>query len=209
MPGPSALVRVAPCPPPKGPGAVAGNAVAVTLAAGVEIPAERWKRAIAASSACGLCGKVSIEDVQVRAPVIRSDLRVPRASLLGMPATLRASQRLFAETGGLHAAGLFTPEGKLVLLREDVGRHNTVDKVVGHFVRTGGWPPADHVLLVSGRAGFEILQKACVARIPVVAAVGAPSSLAVDLAVAGGVTLVAFLRDTGFGVYAHPERIVT
>ncbi len=187
------------------------NAVVVTLAPGVSVPEERWKRAIAASAACGLCGKVAIEDVIVRAPPVRSAVRVRRATLLALPGRLRAAQPLFSETGGLHAAGLFDAGGRLLVAREDVGRHNAVDKVVGHLARTRapGAPAAeDTILLASGRAGFEIVQKALVARIPVVAAVGAPTSLSVDLARRGGMTLVAFLRPGGFSVYAGEERVL-
>lgn len=211
VPGPQAIARVQHCTAADGgpaPGGDEANAVRATLAPGVAVPEERWKRAIAANSACGLCGKVAIEDVLLRAPTVASDVRVAAAVLRALPARLRAAQPLFGETGGLHAAGLFAPDGSLHLLREDVGRHNAVDKVVGHYARAGEWPPADAVLLVSGRAGFEIVQKAQVARIPVVAALGAPTSLAVDLAAAGGLTLVAFLRADGFNVYAGERRVV-
>jgi len=210
VPGPAAIERLTHCPAaPEGPepGGDDGNAVSATLAPGIEIPVERWRRAIAANSACGLCGKVVIEDVVGRAAPVASDLRVSAATLHGLPDTLRRAQPLFGETGGLHAAGLFDGAGALCLLREDVGRHNTVDKIVGHYVRLGQWPPADHLLCVSGRAGFEIVQKAQVAGVPIVAAIGAPTSLAVDLAAAGGITLIAFLRDSGFNVYTHPERV--
>ena len=210
VPGPEAIARLRHCAAAAegpAPGGDEANAVSATLTPGVEVPEERWKRAIAASSACGLCGKVAIEDVLLRAPPVTSDTRVAGAVLRALPARLRAAQPLFGETGGLHAAALFALDGALRLLREDVGRHNAVDKVVGHYVRAGAWPPADSVLLVSGRAGFEIVQKAQVARLPVVAALGAPTSLAVDLAVSGGLTLVAFLREGGFNVYAHPERV--
>ncbi len=186
-----------------------GNAVVATLAPGVSIPEERWKRAIAASAACGLCGKVAIEDVIVRAPPVRSAVRVRRATLLALPGRLRAEQTLFSETGGLHAAGLFDASGRLLVAREDVGRHNAVDKVVGALVRAGTPGAEDGLLLASGRAGFEIVQKALVARIPVVAAVGAPTSLSVDLARRGGMTLVAFLRSGGFSVYTGEERVVS
>ena len=211
VPGPDAIRRVAHCATAaEGPlsGGDDGNAVSVTLTPGVEVPEERWKRAIAASSACGLCGKTAIEDVIVRAPAIESAMQIARGVVLGLPERLSAAQPLFAETGGLHAAGLFDAQGTLLTLREDVGRHCAVDKVVGHYVRAGRWPPAESVLCVSGRLGFEIMQKALVARIPVIAAIGAPTSLAIDLAHDGGCTLVAFLRERRFNVYTHPERVV-
>jgi FdhD protein len=132
---------------------------------------------------------------------------VDRATLLGLPETLRAAQSVFEATGGLHAAGLFTPGGELRVLREDVGRHNAVDKIVGHAVMAGWLPLADSMLMVSGRLSFEIVQKAAVAGIPIVAAVSAPSSLAVATAARFEQTLVGFLRDGRGNVYTHPERI--
>ncbi|MHC5020026.1 MAG: formate dehydrogenase accessory sulfurtransferase FdhD [Planctomycetota bacterium] len=212
---PAAVRRIAHCPADAqgvAPGGDEGNAVSAVLAEGAAIPEERWQRAITASSACGICGKVAIDDVLDRVPALESDATITRAVLLALPDRLRASQSLFAETGGLHGAGLFTPGGELLCLREDVGRHNAVDKVVGHYARIGGGQPVppDSVLLCSGRAGFEILQKAAVAQIPIVAAIGAPTSLACELADEAGITLVAFLRpDRGsFNVYTHPARVV-
>jgi FdhD protein len=208
---PAGVRRIAHCPADAdgvAPGGDDGNAVSAVLAEGVAIPEERWQRAITARSACGICGKVAIDDVLDRVPALESDATVTRAVLLALPDRLRASQSLFAETGGLHAAGLFTPGGELLCLREDVGRHTAVDKVVGHDARAGQVVPSDSVLLCSGRAGFEILQKAAVAQIPIVAAVGAPTSLACELADEAGITLVAFLRDHGFNIYTHPQRVV-
>lgn len=207
---PAGVRRIAHCPADDegvAPGGDDGNAVSATLADGVSIPEERWQRAITASSACGICGKVAIDDVLDRVPALESDAAVGRTTLLALPARLRASQSLFTETGGLHAAGLFTTQGELLRLREDVGRHNAVDKVVGSYAREGVAVPADAVLLCSGRAGFEILQKAAVAQIPIVAAVGAPTSLACELADDAGITLVAFLRERSFNVYTHARRV--
>lgn len=160
-----------------------------------------------ATSACGICGQASLETVEREFPPIRSALRAPSDVLLDLPHRMRAEQPVFDQTGGLHAAGLFAQDGELLVLREDVGRHNAVDKVVGAITRGGG-SARDNILLVSGRAGFEVVQKAVAAGIPVVAAVGAPSSLAVRLAEQAGVTLVGFLRDASFNVYSHPERVI-
>jgi FdhD protein len=164
------------------------------------------ERAAPATSACGVCGKASLDEVEVRCAPLPPGPAVERDVLIGLPDRLRLAQRVFDATGGLHAAGLFDPDGRLRVLREDVGRHNAVDKVVGHAVLAGE-PLAGSVLMVSGRAGFEIVQKAAVAGIPVVAAVSAPSSLAVEAAERFGMTLVGFLRGDGFNVYAGPDRI--
>jgi FdhD protein len=164
------------------------------------------ERPLAATSACGICGKASLDEVEVRCAPLGPGPEVGRATLIGLPETLRLAQRVFDATGGLHAAGLFDPDGRLRVLREDVGRHNAVDKVVGHAVLAGE-ALADAVLMVSGRAGFEIVQKAAVAGIAVLAAVSAPSSLAVEAAERFGMTLVGFLRGDGFNVYTGRERI--
>jgi len=163
---------------------------------------------VAATSACGVCGTASLDEVEVRCAPLGAGPRIAREVLLSFPALLRAGQRVFDKTGGLHAAGLFDPDGRLVCLREDIGRHNAVDKVIGHAALGDALPLADRVLVVSGRAGFEIVQKAAVAGIAVLAAVSAPSSLAADAAERFGLTLVGFLRDDGFNVYTHPERIL-
>lgn len=185
------------------------NVVEVRLAPHVPPPATDPTRNFSTTSSCGVCGKASIDSVRIRS---RFDLAadpapVPASTLAQLPARLRAAQRVFDRTGGLHAAGLFTSGGDLVLLREDVGRHNAVDKVVGWAVREDRLPLADHVLLLSGRAGFELVQKAWMAGIPVVAAVSAPTSLAVRLAEEAGMTLVGFLRGTTMNVYAGADRI--
>ncbi len=160
-----------------------------------------------AGSSCGICGKASLDHVEVACTAVTPGPTVSRGVIEALPGALRGAQRVFEETGGLHAAGLFTSDGSLLLLREDVGRHNAVDKIVGEAFLGGALPLAERILLVSGRASFEIVQKAAVAGIPIVAAVSAPSSLAVDLAERMGQTVVGFLRDGRFNVYSSPERI--
>jgi FdhD protein len=162
------------------------------------------------TSACGVCGTGSIDDVRVRSPYLISDdaVRVDAGVLASLPGRLRAAQRLFERTGGVHAAGLFTPAGELVCLREDVGRHNAVDKVVGWAFTAGRLPLSGLILQVSGRASFELAQKAWTAGCPVLAAVSAPSSLAVDVATEAGMTLVGFSRGTSFTIYAGERRVV-
>jgi FdhD protein len=185
------------------------NVVDVDLAPGVEPPDTALDRNFLTSSSCGVCGKASIDAIRTRTrhDVAADGLRLPLKTLLALPDRLRAAQEVFEKTGGLHAAGLFTGEGELVAVREDVGRHNAVDKVVGDAVRAGRLPLAGHVLVVSGRASFELTQKAAMAGIPVLAAVSAPSSLAVELAADTGITLVGFLRGDGCNVYTRTERI--
>lgn len=167
----------------------------------------RWGRNFYASSSCGLCGKISID--QVTANVVRANghLRVGVRTLYTLEEKLRAAQSTFLQTGGIHAAGLFDAAGNLLVLREDVGRHNAVDKVIGFSLLNDLLPLDRHILLVSSRASFEIVQKALVAGITVMAVVSAPSSLAVDLAHEGGMTLVGFLRGGRLNVYAGQERI--
>jgi FdhD protein len=183
------------------------NIVSVTLRSGVLPDLPGLERHFATSSACGVCGKASLDSLRLAGwPVLTGGPTVDLEVLYGLPERLRAAQSGFAATGGLHAAALFTPSGDLVALREDVGRHNAVDKLVG-WALLEGVPLADHLLMVSGRAGYEILQKALVAGIPVVAAVSAPSSLAVSLAAEFGITLVGFLRDRRCNVYSGEDRI--
>ncbi|MFM8274803.1 MAG: formate dehydrogenase accessory sulfurtransferase FdhD [Gemmata sp.] len=159
------------------------------------------------NSSCGLCGKRTLDSVEVRAAPVSAALTVSRDVLSQLPPRLRASQPAFGRTGGAHASGLFTAAGELLAVREDVGRHNALDKLVGWALDQGRVPLAEFVLLVSGRVSYELVQKAVTAGIPVVAAVGAPSSLAVALAQRFGVTLVGFLRETSLNVYAHAHRI--
>ena len=184
------------------------NTLDVFLAPGVEVDFARLTRHVFATSSCGLCGKASIEAVKQHFPPVNSDLIIPAKVLLQLPPRMRKAQAAFAQTGGLHAAAIFDAKGKLVVLREDVGRHNAADKVLGHGFLENKLPFDAHILLVSGRASFEIMQKALAARIPVICAVSAPSSLAVEFARAAGQTLVGFLREGGMNVYSHPERIV-
>lgn len=165
------------------------------------------ERSFFATSSCGVCGKASLDAVLVLCAPVAAGPSVSAAMLTGLPVALRAAQTGFAQTGGLHAAALFTSEGDLVVAREDVGRHNAVDKVVGWALLAGRLPLCDLVLIVSGRLSFELVQKAAVAGCPVIAAVGAPSSLAVELAERQGVTAIGFLRETDFNVYTHPERV--
>jgi FdhD protein len=166
------------------------------------------QRNFVATASCGICGKASIDDVAVRCePLPRGLPVVARAVITSLPDTLRAAQAAFDRTGGLHAAGLFETDGRLVAIREDVGRHNALDKLIGKRLLAGELPLSQSVLFLSGRASFELLQKASAAGIPVVAAVGAPSSLAIDLAERTGILLVGFLRGRSFNVYAHRERL--
>ncbi len=226
------IIEIAHCQ--QGEAAQLGNTLNVFLAPSVAVDFEQLTRHVFASSSCGLCGKATIEsvhrqfapldlergrprpqpltnegalaaDVGVRAP---SEGRFTPEVLLQLPAKLAAQQATFDQTGGLHAAALFTATGELLVLREDVGRHNAVDKVLGWAFLNSLLPLADHVLLVSGRASFEILQKALAARVPVVAAVSAPSSLAVEFASRSGQTLVGFLRGEGMNIYAGEGRLV-
>ena len=169
---------------------------------------ERLKRSFYTSSSCGVCGKGAIEAVQVAAPRVESALEVPEAVIASLPDRLLEAQRAFAATGGLHATGLFDAGGELSCVREDVGRHNAMDKVVGWAFLEGLLPLASHVLCVSGRLSFELVQKASVAGCPVLVAVGAPSSLAVELAGDRGVTLCGWVRDGRATVYTEPWRIV-
>jgi FdhD protein len=181
------------------------NVVTVTL--GRPFDAERLSRNFYATSSCGVCGKASLDDIAVRCDVVPAGFTVAADVLVSMPDRLREAQRVFDRTGGLHAAGLFDAEGSVLSVREDVGRHNAVDKVIGEQLLAGRVPLADRVLQVSGRASFEIVQKAAVAGIPVVSAVSAPSSLAVDAGERLGVTVVGFVRDGRCNVYTHPDRI--
>jgi FdhD protein len=166
------------------------------------------RRNFVATASCGICGKASIEDVAVRCEPLPKGLPfVAREVILSLPDRLREAQAAFERTGGLHAAALFETDGRLVAIREDVGRHNALDKVIGSRVRARELPLWDRLLMVSGRVSFEIVQKAAVAGVPIVCAVSAPSDLAIRLAQRLGLTLVGFLRGDGFNVYAHDNRI--
>lgn len=185
------------------------NVLDLSLAPSVAPPDESVARAFFTTSSCGLCGKASIDAVRTRSRFDVHDdaLKVSPTLLASLPAKLRAAQQVFEKTGGLHAAGLFDTNGELLTLREDVGRHNAVDKVVGWALREGKLPLRETILLVSGRASFELVQKAAMAGLPMLCAVSAPSSLAVDLANESGITLVGFLRDPSMVVYTAAERV--
>jgi FdhD protein len=186
------------------------NIVNVTLARGSAELLDRLladRRQVTTNSSCGLCGRRTIESLAADVEPIRSAWTVRASVLASLPERLRARQAVFDETGGLHAAGLFTPDGAVVDVAEDVGRHNAVDKIVGRMLVREALPLSNHLLCVSGRTSFEIVQKAVFAGIPIVAAVSAPSSLAIELAREFGVTLVGFIRGDGFNIYAHPARV--
>jgi FdhD protein len=181
------------------------NVVTVDLT--VPFGADFAERHFFASSSCGICGKASLDQVEVSCPVIVPGPVVARSVIVSLPEALRRAQRVFEQTGGLHAAALFDPDGQLLEAREDVGRHNAVDKLIGHALLSDTLPLRERVLMVSGRVSFEIVQKAAVAGIPITCAVSAPSSLAVQAGERLGMTVVGFLRGDTFNVYCHPERV--
>jgi len=199
---PRDVVDARPCGP-------SGNVVRVTVRADLPLDLDRLNRNFYTTSSCGVCGKASIDAVTASAGVRRvsSDMVVRESVLRVMPDTLRAAQKGFDETGGMHAVGLFTHEGELLAIREDVGRHNAMDKVVGAEFMKGALPWSQRIVLLSGRASFELIQKAMMAGASVVAAIGAPSTLAVQLAESAGITLVAFLRSGGCNVYCNAGRV--
>jgi FdhD protein len=201
------LKEIAPCTLP----ASLGNVLNITLAPTVKFTPASAQRFGTISSSCGLCGKTSIEFLRQQFPAIdlSAQFQIKEATLLELPARLRSTQGNFARTGGIHAAGIFDLEGHLVLLREDIGRHNAVDKVIGRAFLDRLLPLSHHILMVSGRSSLEIVQKALAAGIPIVAAVSAPSSLAVNFACECGQTLIGFLRPPTFNVYSHIERVAT
>jgi FdhD protein len=184
---------------------LAANVVEVEVGEGFDL--ERLRRNFYTSSSCGVCGKGALEAVAVEAPAVTSDLTVPAEVVTALPERLREAQPTFAVTGGLHATGLFDAEGGLISVREDVGRHNAMDKVIGYAFLEGLLPLARQVLCVSGRLSFELVQKAAVAGCPIMVAVGAPSSLAVELARDRGLTLCGFVREGRVNVYTEPQRI--
>jgi FdhD protein len=189
-------------------GTPTGNVVEVTLRRQELVDFGALQRHFAATSSCGICGRTSIDAMRAReTPPPNPHFRIEPELLIRLPELLRSAQRVFGRTGGLHAAGLFDVNGKLMLVREDIGRHNAVDKAIGDSLLHGCLPLSERLLLVSGRGGFEIVQKALVAGVPILASVSAPSSLAVQMARAGGLTLVGFLRDRRFVVYSEPHRV--
>jgi FdhD protein len=198
------IIEIAPCLEGDAP----ENTLNVFLAPSVEVNFESLTRHVFASSSCGLCGKASIEAVHQHFPPVEAELTVAAEILARLPARLHESQETFVQTGGLHAAAIFDARGQLVVLREDVGRHNAVDKVLGYALLEKKLPFDSHVLLVSGRASFEIMQKALAGRIPIVCAISAPSSLAVEFARESSQTLVGFLRDQRMNIYSGAQRIV-
>jgi FdhD protein len=183
-----------------------GDVVVIELAAGVPAPEPRRQRAFTTTSACGVCGRSDLDGLSPAAPLGEGPGLSPEL-VHRLPAALRAAQATFSATGGLHAAGLFDAGGQLLVAREDVGRHNAVDKVVGARLLAGGLPAREGILMVSGRASYELVQKALMAQIPVLAAVGAPSSLAVSLAAGAGMTLLGFVREERFNVYSGGQRL--
>ncbi len=186
------------------------NVLEVTLRDGVPAPDLTGRRNFGMTSACGVCGSASIDAVRARtgADLFPDRTQVEAEVLVDLPRRLRQAQPVFERTGGLHAAGLFTAQGTLLAVREDVGRHNAADKLLGAAARERRWPLTGTVLVLSGRTSFELVQKAWAAGVPVVAAVSAPSSLAVELAQEAGLTLVGFVRPPHLNCYSHPERIV-
>jgi len=183
------------------------NMIDVVLNVPADELRERLKRNFAVTASCGICGKTSIDSITRRVAPPAGNARVAPATLLSLASAMRSRQEIFAATGGLHAAALFELSGAMLALREDVGRHNAVDKVIGWSLAEARCPLSDAILMVSGRLSFELVQKAAAAGVPIVAAVSAPSSLAVELAQEIGTTVIGFLRAGGFNVYTHRERI--
>ena len=202
------IARIGCCGPGQGTGP--DNRIRVELASHVAVEAGRLERHSYTSSSCGACGKTSIEALRARRPwtLARESPLVNAEVLRALPAALRAAQSAFEATGGLHAAALFDGEGRLIVVREDVGRHNALDKVIGEQLLVGALPAHDRILIVSGRVSFELVEKALMAGIPVLAAIGAPSSLAVETARDAGMTLVGFLSSERFNVYCGAERVI-
>jgi FdhD protein len=184
-----------------------GNVMNVILKGDARVAKERLRRNFIASSSCGLCGKATIDAIRAELPAVQSNLVISVDRLNSLAAAMHQSQSTFEKTGGLHAAGLFDADGRLLVLREDIGRHNAVDKVIGHMVLARSVPLDRNVLMVSGRVSFEIVQKALTARLPVIAAVSAPSSMAVQMALAADMTLIGFVRNGGFNLYAGAHRV--
>lgn len=199
---PAAIERI-PCP------GAGNNVLNVTLEEGQKLDPSKFSRNVFTSSGCGICGRTSIEAVRQNFPPITDDSLIHGSALIGLPSRLRDCQETFQKTGGLHASALLDLEGNVLNVREDVGRHNALDKLIGRALLDRALPLRRTILLLSGRASFELLQKALAAGIPIVAAIGAPSSLAVEFAKASGQTLVGFLKKEGFNLYAGGERVIT
>jgi FdhD protein len=197
------LLSIAPCRDDE-----TGNVLNVVLAPHVRYKPERLTRHVFTNASCGLCGKATIDAIEEMFPPIESAETFAADTLAGLPQAMRDVQTAFDRTGGLHAAAIFSSAGELIVLREDIGRHNAVDKAIGRCLTSGPFPLDRHVLLVSSRCSFEIVQKALAARLPVVAAISAPSGLAAEFAYENGQTLIGFLRSRRMNVYSHPARIV-
>lgn len=189
-------------------GGISGNVVNAVASSAVKVDFERLTRHVFSSSSCGVCGKATLDAVMQNFPAVGAGPRFKAAQLATLPARLRAAQPGFDATGGLHACVLFSSDGQTEIIREDVGRHNAVDKVLGRALLDGRLPLSSHGLLLSGRVSFELVQKALAAGVPLVAGIGAPSSLAIECARTGGVTLIGFLRADRFNVYAGGERLL-
>jgi len=191
------------------PGSTLKNTILVELADSVDVELKRLERNFYTTSSCGVCGKSSIDALRTGVKALeKSGTTIAAPTLVCLPELLRSSQNIFDSTGGLHASALFDSNGKLDIVREDVGRHNALDKVIGAKFLAGNVPLSGSILLVSGRASFELVQKSLMSGIPVLAAVGAPSSLAVELAEEFGMTLVGFVRKGGFNIYTGGQRII-
>ncbi|WP_073080254.1 formate dehydrogenase accessory sulfurtransferase FdhD [Chitinophaga jiangningensis] len=184
-----------------------GSIITVTLRENVTPQLGNSQRNFTATAACGMCGKTDIANIHTGASVSKAVIATSADTIFRLPETLRVQQSLFESTGGIHAAALFDNEGELIILQEDIGRHNAVDKVIGKAMREAMFPLDQHLLLLSGRAGFELIQKAAMAGIPVVAAVGAPSSMAVRMAEEWNITLIGFLREQRFNIYSGAHRV--
>ena len=184
-----------------------GNVMNVLLKGDMRVAKDRLRRNFVASSSCGLCGKATIDAIRATLPPVQSDIVISVDRLNRLGAVMHDAQSTFEKTGGLHAAGLFDADARMIVLREDIGRHNAVDKVIGHRVLARSMPLDRHVLMVSGRVSFEIMQKALTARIPVITAVSAPSSMAVQMALAADMTLIGFARNGGFNLYSGAQRV--
>ncbi|MDX1953303.1 MAG: formate dehydrogenase accessory sulfurtransferase FdhD [Verrucomicrobiota bacterium] len=198
----SQILEIAPCPQP-----AAGSVLNLFLTPEVVVSSAAFSRQLLSNSSCGICGKSSMESIYNRFPPVQSAIKLAAAILSDLPNKLAAAQQQFSQTGGLHAAALFNPEGSLLVLREDIGRHNAVDKVIGWALFNLPLPLSSSILMVSGRVSFEIVAKAVAAGVPVVASISAPSTLAIELAIGNEVTLAGFVRGQSFNLYSRPDRL--